>query len=99
MDNLRRNPEVATAAKSGTPTMNNPKASIPASVPAPPGSTGVNEVTLQPVSGTSALDTNPNARAKPPESSAAVPASGGSAPAAPAATGAASNAAGPANAA
>jgi outer membrane protein assembly factor BamD len=99
MDNLRRNPEVATAAKSGTPTMNNPKASIPASVPAPPGSTGVNEVTLQPVSGTSALDTNPDARAKPPESSAAVPASGGSAAAAPAATGPASNAAGNANAA
>jgi hypothetical protein len=93
MDNLRRTPEVAAAAKSGTPTMANPKASIPASVPAPPGSTGVNEVTLQPVSGSSALDTNPDARSKTPESSSAAPAAGATGPGTPAAASSASNAA------
>jgi len=90
MDNFRRTPEVAAAAKSGTPTMTNPKASIPASVPAPPGSTGVNEVTLQPVSGSTALDTNPDARSKTPESSTAA---GAPAPGTPAAASSASNAA------
>jgi outer membrane protein assembly factor BamD len=90
MDNFRRTPEVAAAAKSGTPTMTNPKASIPASVPAPPGSTGVNEVTLQPVSGSTALDTNPDARSKTPESSTAA---GAPAPGTPAAASSAPNAA------
>jgi outer membrane protein assembly factor BamD len=83
MDNFRRTPEVASAAKSGTPTMTNPKGSIPASVPAPPGSTGVNEVTLQPVSGSTALDTNPDARAKAPESSSAASTAGTPAPGTP----------------
>jgi outer membrane protein assembly factor BamD len=70
-DIIRRGPpEVATAAKSGAPTMNNPKASIPASIPAPGGSTGVNEVTLQPVSGSSALDTKPDARSQAPTGAA-----------------------------
>ncbi len=76
MDPLRRNPDTTAAAKSGTPTMNTPKASIPASVPAPGGSTGVNEVTLQPVSGSTALDTNPDARSKTPETPSASAAAG-----------------------
>ncbi len=78
LDTVRRGPDVSAAAKSGSPTMTNPKASIPASVPAPAGSagsTGINDVTVAPVNGPSALDTNPDARSKPPET-AATPTTG-----------------------
>jgi outer membrane protein assembly factor BamD len=66
MDPFGRAPDMSAAAKTGTPTMTNPKAQIPASVPAPAGAAGVSDVTVSPVNGTSALDTNPDARAKPP---------------------------------
>ena len=66
IDFVSRTPDVTMAAKSGTPTMTNPKNAIPASVPTPAGATGVSDVTVSPVSGTSALDTKPDARAKPP---------------------------------
>ena len=60
---LKRGPEVSSAAKSGTPTMNPPKAAIPASVPAPPGTAGFSgDVTVAPVGANSALDTQPDAR-------------------------------------
>jgi outer membrane protein assembly factor BamD len=68
---LKRNPDVHLAAKSGQPTMTNPKQSVPLSVPIPastaatniPAATGVNDVTIAPVTGsTSALDTKPDAR-------------------------------------
>ncbi len=76
LDVVRRGPDMSSAAKSGSPTMTNPKASIPASVPAPAGSSGaasgVNDVTVAPVNGPSALDTNPDARSKPPETAAAA---------------------------
>ncbi|MDP8990137.1 MAG: hypothetical protein M3N41_08680, partial [Acidobacteriota bacterium] len=80
-DFIRRNPDVSDAAKSGAPTMDPPKREIPASVPqtadaSAPGFTG--DVTVAPVNGPSALDTQPDARP--------VPAKPGS-PAAPAATG------------
>jgi outer membrane protein assembly factor BamD len=66
LDPFSRAPDMSSAAKTGTPTMTNPKAQIPASVPAPAGTAGVSDVTVSPVSGTSALDTNPDARSKPP---------------------------------
>ena len=68
---LTRGPDMSKAAKSGTPTMTNPKQSVPLSVPVPastaatnvPAATGVNDVTIAPVAtGTSALDTKPDAR-------------------------------------
>jgi outer membrane protein assembly factor BamD len=60
---LRRGPEVSTAAKAGTPTMQNPKASIPANVPPPPAAAGFSgDVTVAPVGANSALDTKPDAR-------------------------------------
>jgi outer membrane protein assembly factor BamD len=68
---LKRGPDVSMAAKSGLPTMTNPKQSVPLSVPIPASTaatnaapvTGVNDVTIAPVAnGTSALDTKPDAR-------------------------------------
>jgi outer membrane protein assembly factor BamD len=67
---LKRGPDVSMAAKSGMPTMTNPKQSVPLSVPIPATAaaatptpvTGVNDVTIAPVTGTSALDTKPDAR-------------------------------------
>jgi outer membrane protein assembly factor BamD len=67
---LKRGPDVSMAAKSGMPTMTNPKQSVPLSVPvaaaslaSPAPVTGVNDVTIAPVAnGTSALDTKPDAR-------------------------------------
>ncbi len=68
-DFMRRNPDVSDAAKTGTPTMDPPKREIPASVPqtadaaAPPFN---GDVTVAPVTGPSALDTQPDARPVPP---------------------------------
>jgi outer membrane protein assembly factor BamD len=68
---LKRGPDVSAAAKSGMPTMTNPKQSVPLSVPsaaaalaaAPVPTTGINDVTIAPVTGgSSALDTKPDAR-------------------------------------
>jgi outer membrane protein assembly factor BamD len=69
---LTRGPDVSKAAKSGAPTMTNPKQTVPISVPVPASTaatnvpaapTGVNDVTIAPVAtGTSALDTKPDAR-------------------------------------
>jgi outer membrane protein assembly factor BamD len=68
---LKRGPDVSMAAKTGMPTMTNPKQSVPLSVPIPASTaatnttpvTGVNDVTIAPVgTGTSALDTKPDAR-------------------------------------
>jgi len=68
---LKRGPDTHYAALSGMPTMTNPKASIPLNVPVPATAataeakptTGVNDVTIAPVaSGSSALDTKPDAR-------------------------------------
>jgi outer membrane protein assembly factor BamD len=65
---VRRNPDVSDAAKSGSPTMDPPKRDIPATVPvtadATPGFSG--DVTVAPVNGSSALDTQPDARTTPP---------------------------------
>ena len=70
---LRSSPDTSAAAKAGAPQMNNPKQNIPANVPIPAeAAAGFNgDVTVAPVNGTSALDTQPDARA-------AQPAAGGS---------------------
>ena len=71
---LAGRPDVSRSAKSGAPTMENPKPSIPASVPVPV-QTGVNEVTVAPVTDPTALDKLPDARMNPSGSSpAATPA-------------------------
>jgi len=80
-------PDVYTAAKSGTPQMNNPRQNIPANVPAPPAANAgfQGDVTVAPITGTSALDTKPDARTA--AGGAEAPAAATSAPAAtPAAT-------------
>jgi len=70
-DFLRGSPDVSMAAKSGSPQMNNPKQMIPVSVPVPADQQqGVNDVTVAPVTGTSALDTQPDARAQAADGSA-----------------------------
>jgi outer membrane protein assembly factor BamD len=64
MDFLRRGPDVSSAAKIGQPTMTNPKALIPVTVPAAANQapTGVTDVTVAPVTDPTALDTKPDAR-------------------------------------
>jgi outer membrane protein assembly factor BamD len=62
---LRRGPDVSDAARSGEPAMTTLKPSIPPSVPQP-GATSAGfsgDVTATTISGPSALDTNPDARA------------------------------------
>jgi len=77
---FRKSPDVRMAAKSGTPTMEPYRPQVPASVPAAAtGTTGVTaEVTVAPVTDTSALDTKPDARRQPlgsakPESQQSAP--------------------------
>jgi outer membrane protein assembly factor BamD len=60
---IRRGPDMSAAAKSGTPAMDNPKREIPANIPVPADSAGFSgDVTVAPVTGPSALDTQPDAR-------------------------------------
>jgi outer membrane protein assembly factor BamD len=64
---MRRGPDVSAAAKTGAPQMNPPRQNIPPSVPIPGTATGFQgEVTATPITGASALDTLPDARANPP---------------------------------
>jgi outer membrane protein assembly factor BamD len=64
---LKSGPDVKSAAKSGSPTMENPKPTIPVSVPTVAASTGFSgEVTVAPVTDPTALDTKPDARLNPP---------------------------------
>jgi outer membrane protein assembly factor BamD len=61
---MRRGPDVTSAAHSGTPTMDPPKREIPKNIPVPGGGQGgfTGDVTVAPVTGSSALDTQPDAR-------------------------------------
>jgi outer membrane protein assembly factor BamD len=69
---VRSTPETSTAAKAGSPQMNNPKQNIPVNVPAPAETAGfTGDVTVAPVNGTSALDTQPDARSAPGAAAAA----------------------------
>ncbi|MGA2600841.1 MAG: outer membrane protein assembly factor BamD [Bryobacteraceae bacterium] len=78
---LKRGPDVSAAAKTGNPTMTTMNPTVPASVPIPAGATGFSgDVTASQVTGTSALDTQPDARTAPP--AAGSPAEGAT-PAAP----------------
>jgi outer membrane protein assembly factor BamD len=66
-DFVRRNPDMSSAAKAGTPTMETPKREIPKSIPLPAeaaaaGFTGDVTVAPVPATGPSALDTQPDAR-------------------------------------
>jgi outer membrane protein assembly factor BamD len=66
---LRRGPDVSSAARSGAPAMTTLRPGIPPSVPPPTtggAGTFTGDVTATQVSGPSALDTNPDARATPP---------------------------------
>jgi outer membrane protein assembly factor BamD len=96
---LRRGPDVRTAAKSGQPAMTPLRPSIPASVPVPAGAAGTSTdvVIEQSNTGTSALDTQPDARQIAPGSAASAggAANNGSA-SNPAAAGSGANAAAPA---
>jgi outer membrane protein assembly factor BamD len=78
---LRRGPDVTSAARAGQPTMDTPKREIPATIPKVADAAGFQgDVTVAPVTGSSALDTQPDAR------TGAAPAStapGGPAPAGP----------------
>ncbi len=60
-----KSPDVSRAAKSGQPTMTAMRPTIPASVPVPAGAAGVTDVTLSTTTpgNTTALDTQPDARA------------------------------------
>lgn len=62
---ISSHPDVHNAAKNGQPTMSNPKAMIPVTVPAAANSapSGVTDVTVAPVTDPTALDTKPDARA------------------------------------
>jgi outer membrane protein assembly factor BamD len=65
---IRRGPDTSTSAKAGSPQMNPPRQNVPASVPVP-GTTTTGfqgDVTATPVTGPSALDTQPDARSAPP---------------------------------
>ncbi len=66
---LRRGPDVSDAARSGEPAMTTLKPSVPPSVPQPGATAGgfSGDVTATTVTGPSALDTNPDARANPPK--------------------------------
>jgi hypothetical protein len=100
---LRHGPDVSAAAKTGQPTMTNPKPSIPVTVPVVAQAPGVTDVTVAPVTDPTALDTKPDARANPPAATGATPATpttpDSSKPAATSAAPAASAAAAPATAA
>jgi outer membrane protein assembly factor BamD len=81
---LHSGPDVTSSSKTGTPAMTTLRPTVPPSVPQLPGAAGgVTDVTAQTVSGTSALDTNPDARQNPPAAAGDKPAA---APAAAAAT-------------
>jgi outer membrane protein assembly factor BamD len=67
MDPFMHGPDTHTAAKSGSPAMNQPRALVPASVPVAPGTPGFQgEVTASTVTDSTALDTKPDARQNPP---------------------------------
>ncbi|MEK7409704.1 MAG: outer membrane protein assembly factor BamD [Acidobacteriota bacterium] len=64
---FRKSPDVRLAAKSGAPAMESYRPTLPATVPAAGTGTGVSaEVTVAPVTDTTALDTQPDARRQPP---------------------------------
>jgi outer membrane protein assembly factor BamD len=61
---LENSPDTSMAAKSGSPTMTNPKATIPATVPSAAAQSGITDVTAAPVTDPTALERLPDARTK-----------------------------------
>jgi outer membrane protein assembly factor BamD len=84
---FRKSPDVTMAAKSGTPAMTTMRPTVPASVPVPGATTtGVTaDVSVAPVTDSTALDTQPDARQNPPAQANPTPAPAENAPAAEAA--------------
>jgi outer membrane protein assembly factor BamD len=79
LDPFRGSPDVHLAAKSGSPTMTNPKATIPLIVPTPAAQTGITDVTVAPVTDPTAIERLPDARttgAGAADSKGAAPATG-----------------------
>jgi len=86
---VKGGPDVSHSAKSGNPTMTDPKKTLPASIPvvnneetasAAPGS-GTTDVSATPVAGSSALDTKPDARTTATQTPAATETPAGQTPA------------------
>jgi outer membrane protein assembly factor BamD len=78
---LKRGPDVSAAARSGQPTMDPPKKEIPKTIPVPSDATTfTGEVTVAPVTGTSALDTQPDARTGAGTTPAPAPPAAGTSP-------------------
>jgi hypothetical protein len=79
-----KSPDVSAAAKSGQPTMTTMRPSIPVSIPIPGAQAGgVTDVTISTDAGganTSALDTQPDARATQQQGQGAAPAAAATAP-------------------
>ncbi len=75
---LSHSPDVSMAAKSGTPPADGLRPTTPATVPViaqtPTGATG--DIAIKPVGDSTALDTNPDARAVPPQAATPTPAAG-----------------------
>jgi outer membrane protein assembly factor BamD len=68
---FRKSPNMAMAAKSGAPAMTALRPSVPVSVPAPAsGEAPTADVTAATITGSSALDTQPDARQNPPGAAA-----------------------------
>jgi outer membrane protein assembly factor BamD len=66
---FKRGPDMSAAAKAGSPAMTSLRPSVPVSVPVPGATTAggfTGDVTVAPVTGTSALDTQPDARGRQP---------------------------------
>jgi len=59
---FRGSPDVHLAAKSGSPTMTNPKATIPLIIPTPAAQPGITDVTVAPVTDPTAIERLPDAR-------------------------------------
>jgi outer membrane protein assembly factor BamD len=75
MDPFLHSPDTHLAAKSGSPSMTQPRSLVPASVPAPAGAPGFQgEVSATTVTDSTALDTKPDARQNPPAQTGDKPA-------------------------
>ena len=99
---FKHSPETRMAAKSGAPVMTSIRPSVPLSVPAAAALTGgtaggVSDVSVQPVTDTTALDNKPDARANPGAAGGAAAAAAGAAPAAGTGEGSAARSADPAS--
>jgi outer membrane protein assembly factor BamD len=62
LDPFKGSPNVNAAAKSGSPTMTNPKQTIPLIVPTPAAQPGITDVTVAPVTDPTAIERLPDAR-------------------------------------